>query len=137
MLAKDIKQGEVIKNIFDVGEVKDYSFTDKETGEEVQRLKFVITSNRRDRDKDIVEPAGAMTDDFAKNPVMLWAHQYDQLPIARAVEMERYKEAVMDKDGSEGEAHRISALVTFQPDSNYHESYSGIRGSMIYKMYAS
>jgi len=34
-----------------------------------------------------------------------------------------------------GESHLINAIVEFQPDSNYHESYAGIRGSMVYKMY--
>ena len=80
MLSKEVKQGEIIHKIFDVGDVKDMSYTDKDSGEVIKRLSFTITSNRRDRDRDIVEPSGAMTDNYAQNPVMLWAHKYD--PVA-------------------------------------------------------
>jgi hypothetical protein len=137
MLAKEVKRGEIVRKVFELTDVKDYSIKDPETGDTIKRLKFFITSNRKDRDKDVVDPAGIMTDDYANNPVMLWAHQYDQLPIARAVEMERLKEAGVNKDGDTVINHKISALVTFQPDSNYQKNWSGLTGGMVYDMYSS
>ena len=133
MLSKEVKQGEIIHKIFDVGDVKDMSYTDKDSGEVIKRLSFTITSNRRDRDRDIVEPSGAMTDNYAQNPVMLWAHKYDEVPIARSVEMSRIKEA--KSDGSV--AHKIQAITEFQPDSNYQKNWTGVTGGMIYEMYRS
>jgi phage head maturation protease len=85
-------------------------------------LTFTISSGMKDRDGDIVEPDGMRANDFAQNPVMLWAHDYNSLPVARSVHLWR------DTDG-------IKAKALFQPDNNYHESYAGIRGSMVYKMY--
>ena len=131
MLSKEVKQGEIIHKIFDVGDVKDMSYTDKDSGEVIKRLSFTITSNRRDRDRDIVEPSGAMTDNYAQNPVMLWAHKYDEVPIARSVEMSRIKEA--KSDGSV--AHKIQAITEFQPDSNYQKNWNGVTGGMIFEMY--
>jgi hypothetical protein len=131
MLSKEVKQGEIIHKIFDVGDVKDMSYTDKDSGEVIKRLSFTITSNRRDRDRDIVEPSGAMTDNYAANPVMLWAHKYDEVPIARSVEMSRIKEA--KSDGSV--AHKIQAITEFQPDSNYQKNWNGVTGGMIFEMY--
>ncbi len=42
-----------------------------------------ITTKDMDRDSEIVEPGGAVLDDYRKNPVVLWAHRYDQLPIGK------------------------------------------------------
>ena len=135
MLAKDVKRGEMIRKVFDLGEVKDYSYKDPDTGEVVLRQKFIITSNRRDRDRDIVDPSGAMTDDYANNPVVLWAHQYTELPLARSIEMERIKQASVDKDVNTVENHSITALVTYVPDSIYQKNWTGMTGSMVYGMY--
>ena len=43
-----------------------------------------ITTDRKDRDNEVIEPLGAMLDDFRKHPVVLWAHRYDELPVAKA-----------------------------------------------------
>jgi predicted RNA-binding Zn-ribbon protein involved in translation (DUF1610 family) len=47
---------------------------------------FVVTisSVRKDRAGDVVEPRGALLDDYKRNPVVLWAHSYDLPPIARS-----------------------------------------------------
>jgi len=135
MLAKDIKRGEIIHKVFDLAEVKDYSFKDPDTGEMILRQKFTITSNRRDRDRDVVDPSGAMIEDYANNPVVLWAHQYTEIPLARSIEMERIKEASVDKDGNTVENNSIAALVTYVPDSIYQKNWTGLTGSMVYEMY--
>ena len=124
MQAKDVVKGKPIYKVFEVEEIKDTS-----EGED-KALTFTITSDRRDRDRDIVSPTGIMAESYAQNPVMLWAHQYDQLPIGRSVQM------WADKSVKNGEvSDHIKARVIFQPDENYHSSYAGIRGSMVYRMY--
>ena len=42
-----------------------------------------ITTNEVDRDKEIVDPKGAMLKDYRKHPVVLFGHNYSQLPIGR------------------------------------------------------
>ena len=47
-------------------------------------LNVTITTNTIDRDGDIIEPKGINLTNFRKNPVVLMAHDYRGLPIARA-----------------------------------------------------
>jgi len=51
-------------------------------------LTVTMSTGRRDRQGDILEPAGADLSAFRKNPVVLWAHRYDELPIGRADEVQ-------------------------------------------------
>ena len=44
-----------------------------------------ITTGAADRDREIVEPKGAMLDDYRKNPVVLFCHDYSKLPIGKNV----------------------------------------------------
>jgi len=46
-----------------------------------------MTFTRRvvDRDSEVIEPGGGRLDDFAKNPVFLWAHQYRQPSIGKVL----------------------------------------------------
>jgi HK97 family phage prohead protease len=53
-------------------------------GESGAALTVTIATRTKDRHGDILEPAGADTSAFQRNPVVLWAHQYDELPIGRA-----------------------------------------------------
>ena len=50
-------------------------------------LNVTITTNGMDRDGDIVEPQGAKLANFRKNPVVLMAHDYRGLPIAKAKDL--------------------------------------------------
>ena len=45
------------------------------------RLRVVMTTPVRDRDGDVVVPEGMGLKWFRKNPVVLWAHQYDLPPV--------------------------------------------------------
>lgn len=125
--AKDVKKGQAVFKVFEVNKVEDVS-----TPEEMA-LNFTITTDARDRDHDIVDPSGILVDNYSTNPVMLWAHDYTSLPVARSVSMWSGKS--LKENGKE--INGVKARVVFQPDENYHESYSGIRGSMVYRMYAS
>jgi hypothetical protein len=129
-LAKDVKHGTVIKKIYKIDDVKPLGDIADENGP----ITFTITTDVRDRDHDIVDPAGVMVENFTTNPVMQWAHNYDEMPVGKSVSLVATKIKAV-KDGNIVEQNAIQAKVVFQPDSNYHESYAGIRGSMIRRMY--
>lgn len=42
-----------------------------------------INTGVKDRDDEIVEPAGAILEDYRKHPVVLFAHRYHELPIGK------------------------------------------------------
>jgi hypothetical protein len=44
----------------------------------------VVTDDSIDRDSEVVIAKGLDLKQFRKNPVVAWAHQYDQLPVGRA-----------------------------------------------------
>jgi HK97 family phage prohead protease len=50
-------------------------------------VKFTISTGEIDRDRDFVSPKGWDLEAYRKNPVVLWAHDYAQLPIGRAVDL--------------------------------------------------
>ena len=60
----------------------------KEVEGRERTIRFVISTGSVDRDRDTIAPAGWKFDAFKKNPVVLWAHDYRKLPIAKAVEIE-------------------------------------------------
>lgn len=48
-------------------------------------LQFAISSRALDRDGDTIDPNGWKMDNYRKNPVVLWAHDYGEPPVARSV----------------------------------------------------
>lgn len=58
---------------------------DPETG--MRDIKFVISTGEQDRDSDIIDVNGWDLDNYKKNPVVLWAHDYWSPPVARATEV--------------------------------------------------
>lgn len=62
------------------------NFEIKQVGEESDRvLRFVGSDETPDRDNDILEVGGWKLDEYLKNPVFLWAHNYDEPPVGKAV----------------------------------------------------
>jgi len=58
----------------------------KQIGPESDRvLRFIGSDESIDRDNDIIEASGWELANYLKNPVFLWAHDYDEPPIGRAV----------------------------------------------------
>lgn len=51
---------------------------------EKRLLKMVGTDETRDRDGDVVKLSGWMLENYLKNPVFLWAHDYRSVPLAAA-----------------------------------------------------
>lgn len=50
-------------------------------------IKFTISTGSADREKDIINPSGWDTTNYLQNPVVLFAHDYDSLPVARAISL--------------------------------------------------
>ncbi len=46
-------------------------------------ISFYLVTNSLDRDKEIVEPQGAIIENYKNNPVWLWAHNYQQPSIGK------------------------------------------------------
>lgn len=44
---------------------------------------FIISTDTVDRDNDIISMKGWQLDNYRKNPVVLWAHDYSQLPVGK------------------------------------------------------
>lgn len=53
----------------------------KEEGAE--SLSFVLSTATADRENDVVAQAGWRLEAYQRNPVMLWAHDYRQLPVGK------------------------------------------------------
>ncbi len=77
-LAGKAAEGVLLRKQFALDEVKAVE------GEE-RVLQFTISTGVVDRDQDTISPAGWKLDDYKKNPVVLWAHIYDEPPVARAL----------------------------------------------------
>ncbi len=77
-LAGKAAEGVLLRKQFALDEVKQVE------GEE-RVLQFTISTGVVDRDQDTISPAGWKLDDYKKNPVVLWAHIYDEPPVARAL----------------------------------------------------
>lgn len=61
----------------------------REIDTEARRVTAVVTTGRVARDGAIIEPDGWRLDNYARNPVVLWAHDLGSLPIARTIETRR------------------------------------------------
>lgn len=48
-----------------------------------------ITTDAVDRDFEVMLPKGGDFSQFRKNPVVTWAHKYDQLPVGRSLWLKR------------------------------------------------
>lgn len=69
-----------IKHMENFAQVKANSINEKE-----RTIEFVASKEVKDRQGDIVRVNGISVEKFLKNPVGLWAHKYDQLPVAKGV----------------------------------------------------
>lgn len=62
---------------------------------EDRRIRFTITTADPDRERDIVDASGVDMDAFMRNPVVLFAHDYKSLPVARAIQLERQADRIV------------------------------------------
>ncbi len=56
-----------------------------------------ITTGAKDRDNEIVDPAGGIFDDFMKNPVVLFGHNHWGMPVGKCTEIKIGKNNVAAK----------------------------------------
>lgn len=90
----------------------------EEGAEDDRKLRFVISSGALDRQGDTVNPLGWKTENFEKNPVVLFAHDYRQPPVARASDIVATKTT-----------GRLKATAEFMSPDLYPFS------DMLYRMY--
>lgn len=60
-----------------------YTGTIKQVDVERRRMTMVGTDESKDRDGDIIQMNGWQLENYRKNPVFLWAHNYSSVPLAR------------------------------------------------------
>ena len=59
-----------------------------------RKMGFMISTAAVDRDGDTVDPKGWELGSYTKNPVVLWAHDYSQPPIGKAVNIQTTKDGL-------------------------------------------
>lgn len=68
--------------------LKFFSVVSKAVDVDAGIYEVMISTEATDRQGDIVRATGAKLENYLKNPVVLWAHDYDQPPVARALSIE-------------------------------------------------
>lgn len=58
-------------------------------------LQFKITTGAVDRDRDTINPKGWLLDNYRKTGPVLWAHDYDIPPVARALSVDATGDALI------------------------------------------
>ena len=59
----------------------------RQANEDDRTLEFTLSTGAVDRDRDTLDPSGWDLRSYGKNPVVLFAHSYGSLPIARTKEI--------------------------------------------------
>lgn len=96
---------------------KDFSAVETKAADGASRTLIVkISSPNADRSRDTVDQMGVVVDNYMKNPVVLFAHNYSDMPIAKCVDL---------KVAADG----IIATVEFPPEGVY------AKADVIYQMY--
>jgi uncharacterized protein len=68
--------------------IKNFSVESKAVDVEAGIYEAMISTESTDRVGDIVRATGAKVDNYLKNPVVLWAHDYSNPPVAKALSLE-------------------------------------------------
>ena len=79
----------MLKRVFD-GEIKSID-------EHEHTLTAYVSTGARDRMDEVLSPSGVDLKSFKKNPVVLWAHNYNQPPIGKALWIKRDGEGIVSK----------------------------------------
>jgi HK97 family phage prohead protease len=84
-------------------------------------LRFTISTSAIDRDMDMIDVKGWDLANYARNPVVLWAHRADEPPIGKAIDV-----------GTDG--NRLFSAVRFLPVNQYGTASDF--AEMVYRMAA-
>ena len=68
-----------------VGVRKYFVVEEKEISDEERIIEFTNSTPTQDRYHDTIDQNGWQLENFRKNPVVLWAHDYSQPPVAKSV----------------------------------------------------
>lgn len=61
---------------------------------DTNRFRFTISTAGIDRDKDVINVAGWNLDNYKKNPVVLFGHDYKSLPVGKAIGIKATKKGL-------------------------------------------
>lgn len=92
---------------------------------------FTASTDSRDRQGDVIVQNGWKTADFMKNPVILWAHNYYETPIGKAVEMKMTGDSISVKIKFASEIDPFADKVEKLVAGGYLKTVSV--GFMVYK----
>lgn len=76
---------------------KDFIGEIKEINEKENTLTSFVSTNSVDRMGEVLDPSGADLSNYRKNPVVLWAHDYSQPPIGKALWAKRSGDGILAK----------------------------------------
>lgn len=68
-----------------------------EVDDDERTVKAVISTSAVDREKEVLLPKGADFEQYKKNPVVLWAHDYRDTPIAKALWIQAKRKTIEAK----------------------------------------
>lgn len=119
---------------------KQFNFEVKQVADRV--LRFTGSTETLDRDNEVIKVSGWELDNYKKNPVFMWAHDYSQPPIGKAINVHKRQGNLIfdiefaDKDTYDfadtiyklyqgGFLHATS--VGFMPDPDYIIEGDGIK----------
>lgn len=118
--------------------IKRLSDTTIKINEEEEKVVVGSASTRdMDRDNEIVLPQGINTDQYLKNPVLLWNHNWSGMPIGSTIDLKKTKKGLITKSklADTSLANDIWTLVKgghlrtysigFIPTKIYHKSHNG------------
>lgn len=101
-------------------------FPDSITEIDNRKLRFIISTGGIDRDADSISPSGWQTSNYLKNPVVLFAHDYTNLPVAKTTRLE------LSPDGLIAEAEFATAELNPFAESVYQMLKQGfLRGTSV------
>jgi HK97 family phage prohead protease len=66
---------------------KTYDTEIKAEGGESRRVQFLISTDAVDRDNDVLDPKGWQLENYMRNPIIPFAHDYKSLPVAKCLKI--------------------------------------------------
>ena len=75
-------------------------------------LRFTSSDETPDRQRDIVRAKGWILDNYLKNPVFLWAHDYSQPPVGKTVKVEVVgKKLITDVEFADADTYKFADTI--------------------------
>lgn len=119
------------EEIKDVAVRKQQNVEVKEVESEDRVLRFISSDKTRDRDGDTIEPKGWKLDNFNKNPVFLWAHDYSTPPLGKII-------STKIEDGKKKQDVKFIDPKQMYPETEYKDLPNHVKfADMVFRMYKS